>query len=105
MPDFLFPGATDYHDPSYPADRLVMLGVKSTCKDRWRQVLAEADRIETKHLLTLEPRLSKAQVSEMASRRVTPVLPAPLIESIASEQQGLVLDVRSFISEVRQRLG
>jgi hypothetical protein len=28
-----------------------MPGVKSTCKDRWRQVLAEADRIDHKHLL------------------------------------------------------
>jgi hypothetical protein len=30
-----------------------MLGVKTTCSDRWRQVLAEADRIQLKHLLTL----------------------------------------------------
>ena len=26
-----------------------MLGVKTTCKDRWRQVLSEADRIPQKH--------------------------------------------------------
>jgi hypothetical protein len=39
-PDFLFPGEPEYHDPEWPDDRLLMLGVKTSCKDRWRQVLA-----------------------------------------------------------------
>lgn len=34
-PDFLFPGKDEYHNPLFPEDRLSMLGVKSTCKDRW----------------------------------------------------------------------
>src|SRR5690606_20658382 len=51
-PDFIFPGEKEYHDRSFDSLRLTMLGVKSSCKDRWRQVLAEADRIEKKHLLT-----------------------------------------------------
>ena len=42
-----------------------MLAAKTSCKDRWRQVLAEADRIRTKHLLTLEPAISKIQTAEM----------------------------------------
>ena len=42
-----------------------MLAVKSTCKDRWRQILAEADRLPVKHLLTLEPGISVAQTDEM----------------------------------------
>ncbi|WP_334656903.1 type II restriction endonuclease, partial [Sphingomonas panaciterrae] len=44
-PDFLFPDEARYHDPAWPAGRLLMLAVKTSCKDRWRQVLAEADRI------------------------------------------------------------
>lgn len=52
-PDFIFPSISQYHDPVFPAVRLSMLGVKSTCKDRWRQVLSEARRIENKHLFTL----------------------------------------------------
>jgi hypothetical protein len=31
-----------------------MLGAKTTCKDRWRQVLTEAIKIPHKHLFTLE---------------------------------------------------
>lgn len=40
-PDFLFPGRAEYHDPAFNHLNLSMLGVKTTCKDRWRQVLAE----------------------------------------------------------------
>jgi hypothetical protein len=43
-PDFLFPGQAEYRDPAFPADRLTMLGAKSTVQDRWRQVLSEAAR-------------------------------------------------------------
>jgi hypothetical protein len=38
-----------------------MLGSKSTLKDRWRQVLDEADRITHKHLLTLSRACRKAR--------------------------------------------
>ena len=38
--------------------------VKSTCKDRWRQVLSEADRIPNKHLFTLEAAISENQTSK-----------------------------------------
>ena len=64
-PDFLFPGVAEYHDMNFPIESLAMLGAKSTCKDRWRQVLSEAARIPTKHLLTLEPDISGNQTDEM----------------------------------------
>ena len=53
-PDFVFPGEREYHDAKFNAAWLIMLGVKSTSEDRWRQVLTEADRIPQKHLCTLE---------------------------------------------------
>ena len=49
-PDFIFPSQTEYKDPDFNSEMLTMLGVKFTCKDRWRQVLAEADRINHKNL-------------------------------------------------------
>ncbi|GMN04539.1 type II restriction endonuclease [Erythrobacter sp. MTPC3] len=69
-PDFLFPGHEHYHDSAFPAAKLTMLGAKSTLKDRWRQVLSEAERIENKHLLTLEPGISENQTSEMQVKRL-----------------------------------
>ncbi|MGJ3230922.1 MAG: type II restriction endonuclease [Oceanicaulis sp.] len=56
-PDFLFPSEASYHDNNFPVDRLTLLGAKSSCKDRWRQVLSEAARIPEKHLITLQPEL------------------------------------------------
>lgn len=58
-PDFLFPGVSDYHNPAYDPLKLTMLGVKSTCKDRWRQVLAEADApFPLEHILNTRGRKS-----------------------------------------------
>ena len=64
-PDFIFPSIDSYHDRSYPFEYLTMLGAKTTCKDRWRQVLPEADRIKHKHVLTLEPSISEEQTNGM----------------------------------------
>lgn len=102
-PDFLFPGAAEYHDPAYETGKLTMLGVKSTCKDRWRQVLAEAERISDKHLLTLETSISAHQTDEMAAKRLKLVLPRGLHRSYTEAQQGWLMDVAGFVSLVRER--
>ena len=57
---------------------LRMLAVKTTCKDRWRQILNEANRIETPHLLTLQEGVSENQHREMESEGVKLVVPKPL---------------------------
>jgi hypothetical protein len=102
-PDFVFPGIAEYRSPRFPAERLTMLGVKSTCKDRWRQVLAEADRIRVKHLFTLEPAISPAQTDEMRARDVVLVIPASLHETFKPEQRGQLMSLEEFIAEVRVR--
>lgn len=102
-PDFLFPGDTEYHNPAYNPLKLTMLGVKSTCKDRWRQVLAEADRIDNKHLLTLETSISTSQTDEMASKCLQLVLPRDLHQTYTSAQQAWLMDVTEFTELVRSR--
>jgi len=101
--DFLFPGEAAYADPAFPPDRLTMLGVKTTCKDRWRQVLAEADRIADKHLLTLEPAISRAQTAEMARAGLHLVLPKALHDTYRPDQRGALLGVADFLALVRER--
>ncbi|WP_407225653.1 type II restriction endonuclease [Enterobacter hormaechei] len=50
---FPFPfRAGAYHDTEFPVENLRMLAVKTTCKDRWRQILNEADKIHQVHLFT-----------------------------------------------------
>lgn len=101
--DFLFPGEAEYADAGFPAERLSMLAVKTSCKDRWRQVLAEADRISPKHLLTLEPAISEAQTNEMQASQLQLVLPAPLHETYRPQQQEWLMDVGSFLAMVEGR--
>lgn len=99
-PDFLFPGQAEYHDPCFDEINLTMLGVKSSCKDRWRQVLAEADRIKRKHLLTLEAAISKNQTDEMESKELQLVLPKGIHQSYLPEQQSWLMSVTEFTGHV-----
>lgn len=102
-PDFLFPGKAEYHDADFSALGLTMLAVKSTCKDRWRQVLAEADRIPEKHLLTLETAISRQQTDEMREKGVQLVVPRPLHETFSEAQRPWLMDVGAFIATVLAR--
>jgi hypothetical protein len=63
-PDYIFPGISEYHDSYYDRKQLVMLAAKTTCKDRWRQILNEAEHIKTKYLFTLQQGISSNQITE-----------------------------------------
>lgn len=102
-PDFLFPGVEQYATPSFPADGLTLLGAKSTCKDRWRQVLSEAKRIEVKHLVTLEPAISQAQLEEMHVNRLQLVVPFPLQETYQKGSRVRLWSVSDFLSHVKEQ--
>ncbi len=102
-PDFLFPGGKEYQDAGFDAALLTMLGVKSTCKERWRQVLAEARRIGDKHLLTLETAISRDQTNQMREFRLQLVVPRKLHATYAPEQARELLDVAAFTRLVRDR--
>ena len=85
-PDFLFPGKTYYDNLEFSTSLLTMLGLKTSAKERWRQVLTEADRIASKHLLTLEPAISKNQTDEMIKQNLQLVLPQPIMETYTENQ-------------------
>jgi hypothetical protein len=100
-PDFLFPNAKAYRDPKFPEKRLRMLAAKTTVKDRWRQILNEANRIETKHLLTLQEGVSENQFKEMREANVQLVVPKSLHERYPKSVQPHLMTLDGFISEVR----
>lgn len=102
-PDFLFPGGHAYRDPDFPTDRLTLLGSKSSCKDRWRQVLSEGARVPEKHLVTLEPGISVPQTNEMQQERLQLVLPESLHATYQTEQQPWLMSLMEFIELVRLR--
>lgn len=102
-PDFIFPSIANYKNTDFPAALLTMLAVKSTCKDRWRQVLSEAARIENKHLITLEPGISVSQTNEMKSHSLQLIVPALLHETYKSSQQDWLMNIREFTDMVKER--
>lgn len=102
-PDFLFPGEAAYRDCLFPSENLTMLGSKSTCKERWRQVLAEAARIEIKHLLTLEPGISRTQTDEMQASKLQLVVPRKIQETYLPEQKAWLMTVGEFIRLIKKR--
>jgi hypothetical protein len=102
-PDFIFPGIKEYRNDSFPAINLTMLGVKTTCKDRWRQILPEAKRIELKHLCTLEPGISSSQTDEMIAHKVQLVVPASIVATYNEIQRKWLITVNEFTQLVLKR--
>ncbi|EHN8893055.1 type II restriction endonuclease [Enterobacter hormaechei subsp. xiangfangensis] len=99
-PDFLFPSAEAYHDIGYPEENLRMLAVKTTCKDRWRQILNEADKIRQIHLFTLQEGVSQAQHSEMRDAGVKLVVPSSLHRKYPEAVRGELMTLGAFIAEL-----
>lgn len=102
-PDFLFPNAKCYHNLQFPADDLIVLGAKTTCKDRWRQVLTEADRADVKYLFTLQQGISKNQLREMQDSHLKLVVPRKYIGSFPKEYQSDISDLQGFIHFVKRK--
>ncbi len=103
-PDFLFPSEEAYSaapEAGHPC--LTMLAAKSTCKDRWRQVLVEAAKIPRKHLLTLEPGISSAQTTQMENENLQLVVPQSIQESYTDEQRAWLWSLAEFIEELEAR--
>lgn len=102
-PDFLFPGISFYKDERFSVNLLSMLGVKTTAKDRWRQVLSEADRINKKHLITLEPAISKNQTDEMIAQNLQLVVPSEIFDTYTHVQRKQLINLSEFIDIVKNK--
>ena len=103
-PDFIFPSGSAYHNKLFPTDKLISLASKTTCKDRWRQVINEADRLrdKNKYLLTLQQGISTPQLEEMEAEKVILVVPKPYISSYPREKQGSIWTVKKFIAYLQE---
>ncbi|EHU4109733.1 restriction endonuclease, partial [Escherichia coli] len=99
-PDFLFPSAEAYHNVEFPVENLRMLAVKTTCKDRWRQILNEADKIHQVHLFTLQEGVSSAQYREMKDAGVRLVVPSTLHKKYPEAVREELITLGAFITEL-----
>ena len=102
-PDFLFPSQEAYHDHGFSVDYIVSLAAKTTCKDRWRQVLNEADRLrdKPKYLCTLQQGISGAQMDEMQAENVILVVPKPYIATYPKDRRDRIWTLARFVQYVK----
>jgi type II restriction enzyme len=103
-PDVIIPSVEAYKDNRYPTRKLFMVGVKTTCKDRWRQVLNEAKRIKDKHILTVQQGISKRQLNDMNEDGVQLIVPGEFHKQYPPNSRMRLLRVDEFVNMVRQRL-
>lgn len=104
-PDFIFPSAIAYHDCSFNVEKIISLAAKKTCKDRWRQVLNEADRLRDKNkfLCTMQQGITSAQMDEMQSEKVILVVPKPYIKTYPKDKQDRIWTIKKFIDYVKEK--
>lgn len=102
-PDFLFPSQDAYYDHGFSVDYIVSLAAKTTCKDRWRQVLNEADRLrdKPKYLCTLQQGISGAQMDEMQVENVILVVPKPYIATYPKDRRDRIWTLAQFVQYVK----
>lgn len=99
-PDFLFPNSEVYHDSRFDSKKIVTLAAKTTCKDRWRQILNEADRVKVKHLFTLQQGISQNQLKEMYNNHVCLVVPNQYLKQFPENFRSKILTLDTFIKKV-----
>ncbi|WP_120496511.1 type II restriction endonuclease [Kiloniella sp. EL199] len=102
-PDFIFPGKTEYEDVFFDTGLLTMLAAKSSCKDRWSQILPEAKKIKQKHLVTLEPAISEAQTAIMKQTDVQLIVPGQIRKSYTASQQEWIWSINDFVKLILER--
>ncbi len=102
-PDFIFPSSDAYHDTTFPIEQLVFLAAKTTCKDRWRQILNEADRFRgrTKYLCTLQQGMTVKQMEEMSAEKVVLVVPKPYVKTYPKDTSMRIITLSDFIASVK----
>jgi EcoRII C terminal/Restriction endonuclease EcoRII, N-terminal len=100
-PDILIPSKAAYENSSYDVKKLCMIGLKTTCKDRWRQVTREAQRIPQKHILTLQNGISPNQLVQMREANVALIVPESLQKMYPTKDTGIkMFTVNDFIKSV-----
>lgn len=100
-PDFIFPSAADYHNINFPDNKLHMLASKTCCKDRWRQVINEADRIKHKHLFTLQEGVSVNQLDEIYQHGIILVVPEPTKKSFPAKYRQKIMNLTGFVDLIK----
>lgn len=104
-PDILIPSKAAYQDLEYPVEKLRMVGLKTTCKERWAQIGRESKRVTKKHLLTLQKGISANQLEQIYEDNITLIVPQELIDNYPKEWRDRIYTIERFVNETKDLLG
>lgn len=100
-PDFMFPSIEAYHDISYPRKDIIVLAAKTTCKDRWRQILNEAGNLDKHYLFTLQQGITNNQLDQMFNANVQLVVPKQHLFTFSETYRDKILSLTEFIGTAK----
>ncbi len=80
-----------------------MVGTKSTCKNRWRQLPFDFGRIAVKHLVTVEPAISEPHAEQITRADEQLMLPASLHGSYSAELQRWIWSISRLVTLLAAR--
>jgi hypothetical protein len=101
-PDFVIPGKDAYDLAAFPAAHLRMVACKSRIRERWPQVLKEAERIEEKYILTLDEELTEDSLDNMRHHRLAVFMPRRVLEDAYTVAHQNVADVSDLIARLQE---
>lgn len=106
-PDFIFPSQAAYHDLTFSIETICTLAAKTTCKDRWRQILNEANRLrdQNKYLCTMQQGISAPQMDEMEAEKVILVVPKNYINAYPKDRRDRIWTVGKFVEYIKELEG
>lgn len=101
-PDFVFPSGEKYAISMAGSPDITVLAAKSTVKERWRQILKEADKVPEKNLCTIDPEISGNQLVQMFEEKVQLVIPLEIQSAYNKGYQAKMISFSEFVSRVQK---
>lgn len=92
---------------NFSIKNLCTLAAKTTCKDRWRQILNEANRLrdDNKYLCTMQQGITAAQMDEMQAEKVILVVPRQYHSAYPKDYRNRLWTLGRFVEFVKKMEG
>ena len=101
MADCTVPTVEAFKNSSFPEDRLFGIAMKTTLKERWKQVVYESPRVRRKYLLTLQDGMPAQTLREMREADVTLIVPEELHSEYPMPERDALLSVEALFAVLR----
>ncbi|KPF69949.1 hypothetical protein IP84_03470 [beta proteobacterium AAP99] len=103
-PDFVLPNASTYENDTLRGDHALILTLKTTLRERWKQVVSESKNCPI-YLGTLDENITSATLDKLSDHSIFLVVPERFKASVYTEyaNRESVISYRDFFDELRSR--